>query len=180
MAKDMKILKRSEMDPAVCWNTADLFPTDEAWTAELESMKGLPAEMAAYQGRLGESAESLYAYLSRFEAVNQQAEKLFVYAFIRNDEDTANPTYQAMKGRCFSFIVQLDSATAFAGPELVAIPDETLDRFYKEMPQLEKYRRYLDKARLEKDHILSPAEENLLARWAAAPAISTTPITTRT
>ena len=163
MAKDMKILKRSEMDPAVCWNTADLFPTDEAWTAELESMKGLPAEMAAYQGRLGESAESLYAYLSRFEAVNQQAEKLFVYAFIRNDEDTANPTYQAMKGRCFSFIVQLDSATAFAGPELVAIPDETLDRFYKEMPQLEKYRRYLDKARLEKDHILSPAEENLLA-----------------
>ena len=163
MAKDMKILKRSEMDPSVCWNTADLFPTDEAWTAELESMKGLPAEMAAYQGRLGESAESLYAYLSRFEAVNQQAEKLFVYAFIRNDEDTANPTYQAMKGRCFSFIVQLDSATAFAGPELVAIPDETLAAFYKELPQLEKYRRYLDKARLEKDHILSPAEENLLA-----------------
>lgn len=163
MAKNMKILKRSEMDPAFCWNTADLFPSDEAWAAELEACQGLPAEEAAYQGRLGESAQTLYDYLCLTEAAGRRVEQMFVYAFIKNDEDTANPAYQAMKGRIFSFVVQLNSAAAFEGPELVAIPDETLNRFYAEKPELEKYRRYLDKARLEKDHILSPAEENLLA-----------------
>ncbi len=163
MAKNMKILKRDQMDPAVCWNTADLYPTDEAWSADLEELKTLPAEMAAYQGRLGESAGTLYQYLCRSEAANQRIEKLYVYAFIRSDEDTANPTYQAMKGRCLSFLVEFDSAVAFEGPELVAIPDETLKRFYEEEPGLEKYRRYLDRARLEKDHVLSAAEENLLA-----------------
>ena len=35
MAKEMKILKRSEMDPKYCWNTADLYPDDQAWTAAL-------------------------------------------------------------------------------------------------------------------------------------------------
>ena len=163
MAKEMKILKRSEMDPKYCWNTADLYPDDQAWTAALEAAKTLPEEVAAYQGKLGESAETLYRYLCRVEEINRQVEQLFVYAFIRNDEDTANPTYQAMKGRCFSFIVQLSSASAFEGPELVAIPEETLSRFYQEKPELEKFRRYLDKARLSRAHILSPAEENLLA-----------------
>ena len=163
MAKDAKILKRCEMDPALCWNTADLYPDDGAWAAALEAARALPEEIAAYRGRLGESAETLYAYLCRLEEINRQVEQLFVYAFIKNDEDTANPAYQAMKGRCFSFIVQLSSAGAFEGPELVAIPQETLDRFYEEKPELEKFRRYLDKARLSRDHILSPAEENLLA-----------------
>ena len=163
MAKDMKILKRSEMDPNFCWNTADLYPDDQAWTDAFEAAKALPEEIAAYRGRLGESAETLYTYLCRLEEINRQVEQIFVYAFIRNDEDTANPTYQAMKGRCFSFIVQLNSAGSFEGPELVAIPQETLDRFYEEKPELEKFRRYLDRARLSRDHILSPAEENLLA-----------------
>ena len=159
MATDMKILKRSEMDPNFCWNTTDLYPDDQAWTAAFEAAKGLPEEIAAYRGRLGESAETLYTYLCRLEEINRQVEQLFVYAFIKNDEDTANPNYQAMKGRCFSFIVQLSSAGAFEGPELVAIPEETLKQFYQEKPELEKFRRYLDKARLNRAHVLSPAED---------------------
>jgi len=163
MAKDMKILKRSEMDPATCWNTADLYVNDQAWEAEFAAFQDLPAKIAAFQGKLGETAQSLFDYLTLNEEVNQQVMKLYVYAFIRHDEDTTNATYQAMLGRCFSFVVQLGSASAFEGPELVAISDETLDKFYGEKPELEKFRRYLTKARLSKDHILSPAEENLLA-----------------
>ena len=163
MAKELKILKRNEMDPAYCWNTADLFPTDEAWNEELSACQELPAKARSYQGRLGESAETLYEYLTLSEAVDERVSKLLVYAFIRLDEDTTNSYYQAMKGRCSSFLVQLGSATAFEGPELVAISDETLDKFYAEKPELEKFRRYLTKARLNKPHILSPAEENLLA-----------------
>lgn len=163
MANDMKILKRSEMNPAVCWNIEDLYVNDDAWTADFLSMQELPMQVAAFQGRLGESAKILLEFLKLSEETNQKVEKLYVYTFLKGDEDTANPTYQAMKGRCFSFLIQLSSAAAFESPELVAIPEETLARFYAEEPELENYRRYLDKARLLKDHVLSPAEENLLA-----------------
>jgi len=154
---------RSEQLQENCWAVTDIFASDAAWEQELESCQNLPAEIASYAGRLGESAETLYAYLQRMEAVNQQVEKLFVYAMLRSDEDTSNSTYQAMKGRCFSFVVQLNSANAYEGPELVAIEDDVLDGFYAEKPELERYRRYLTKARLSKAHILSPAEETLLA-----------------
>ena len=163
MATETKIPKRSELDSASCWSTTDIFPSDEAWTKEFEACQGLPEQIAAYKGRLGERAQTLLEYLDFMEKTDSKVELLFVYAMLRHDEDTANSTYQAMQGRCFSFLTQMSSAAAFAGPELVSIPEETLEGFYQELPALEKYRRYLTKARLEKDHILSPAEENLLA-----------------
>lgn len=154
---------RKELDPKTCWAVEDIYPSDEVWSQALEACQGYPAELAAYEGRLGESADTLLQYLCRTEEINVEVERVFTYAFLRQDEDTANATYQAMKGRVFSFVIQLESAAAFEGPELVAIDDATLDRFYSEAPGLEKYRRYLTKARLGRDHILSPAEENLLA-----------------
>ena len=65
------------------------------------------------------------------------------YAFLRRDEDTANPVYQDMMGRSAAFLVRLSSALAFEDPELAAIPEETLEGFYAALPALEKYRRYL-------------------------------------
>ena len=160
---EQKIVSRKERDPASCWAVTDIFPSEEAWGEALEACKDLPAEIAGYAGRLGESAQTLLTYLTRMEEVNRQVEKLFVYAMLRQDEDTTDSQHQAMKGRCFSFVIGLSQASAFEGPELVAIEDETLDRWYAEEPGLEKYRRYLTKARLSKAHILSPAEETLLA-----------------
>ena len=157
------IPKRHEQDPSTFWSVEDIFPSEEAWSQALDSCKDLPDEIASYQGRLGESAQTLLQWLQRSEAINQQVEKLFVYAFLRLDEDTADSSRQAMKGRCFSFVVRLDTASSFEGPELVAIDDETLNAWYAQEPGLEKYRRYLTKARLNKAHILSPAEETLLA-----------------
>ena len=154
---------RSQQLKENCWAVEDIYPTEEAWSQALSESASLPEELAAYQGKLGESAETLLSYLTRMEEISHQADRLFVYAMLRADEDTANSTHQAMKGKCFSFLVSLSSATAFEGPELVAIPDETLDAFYAQEPGLTKYRRYLTKARLEKPHILSQAEEKLLA-----------------
>ena len=154
---------RSQQLKENCWAVEDIYPTEEAWSQALSESASLPEELAAYQGKLGESAETLLSYLTRMEEISHQADRLFVYAMLRADEDTANSTHQAMKGKCFSFLVSLSSATAFEGPELVAIPDETLDAFYAQEPGLTKYRRYLTKARLEKPHILPQAEEKLLA-----------------
>lgn len=158
-----RIPTRKELDPAVCWAVEDLYPSDEAWEQDLEACKALPQELAAYEGRLSESSQTLLSYLDATEDAERKINRLYLYTHMRGDEDTANTTYQALKGRCFSFIVSLSSATAWVTPELIAIPDETLERFYAETPKLEKYRRYLDKARQSRAHILSPDEEKLLA-----------------
>jgi len=158
-----RIPNRNELDKRFCWAVEDIFPSDEAWEQELEACKHLPAELAGFEGKLGDSGETLLAYLDAMEDASRRMRRLFLYTSMKSDEDTADPTYQALKGRCFGFLVQLNSATAWEGPALAALEDETLDRFYAEVPALEKYRRYLDKERQGRDHILSPAEEALLA-----------------
>ena len=175
MATETKIPKRNELDRGSCWSTEDIFPSDEAWTKEFEACQGLPAEVAAYKGRLGESAQTLLDYLTFLEKMDGRIELLYVYTMLRHDEDTANPVYQAMQGRCFSFLTQLNAAGAYAGPELVAIPQETLDGFYAQLPALEKYRRYLTKARPPRKTCWPPCPKS-----AGAPPASSTASTTRT
>ena len=163
MAMDTTVKKRSEQAAADCWSIEDLFPSDQAWEEAFAACQALPGQLAAYRGRLGESAQAVFEYLEWGERTDRQVETVYAYTSLRHDEDTADPAYQAMSGRCFRFLVELGSAAAFEGPELAAIPEETLEGFYAQLPALEKYRRYLTKARLEREHILSPAEEALLA-----------------
>ena len=81
----------------------------------------------------------------------------------KGDEDTRNSVYQAMTGEFIGVAVALDAATSFETPEIMAIEDDVLDRFYAESPALERYRRYLTNLRRRKAHVLSAAEEKLLA-----------------
>ena len=85
------------------------------------------------------------------------------YASCKGDEDTGNSFYQDVRGKAMNVYVSIASAAAFATPEIMAIPEETLNGFYAQEPELETYRRSLYQIRRRKDHILSPAEERLLA-----------------
>lgn len=163
MANTKNIMKRNEQNPADCWSVEDLFPNDDAWETEFQSCQQIPEQLAVFRGRLGTDAATLLEYLNYSEQINVRLENLYVYTMLRHHEDTANAVYQAMHGRCSSFLVRINSANAFAEPELVAIPEEELEQFYAKEPGLEKYRRHLTWARLKREHILSQAEEDLLA-----------------
>ena len=63
MAHETRIPRREELDRAECWSTEDLFPSDEAWSRAFEACQSLPGELAAFRGKLGESAHSLNEYL---------------------------------------------------------------------------------------------------------------------
>ena len=157
------IRKRADIPVEDTWALEDIYPTDEAWEQELATLEADEAELVSYAGRLGESGKTLFAYLSKMEQTNKKAASLANYAMRRSDEDTRNGVYQAMTGRFMSVAVALDSACSFESPEIMAIPEETLNGFYQDCPDLEHYRRYLTDLRRRKDHVLSAAEEKLMA-----------------
>ena len=163
MAETTKIRKRSEIPVEDTWAIEDLFASDEAWEESLSQLAAQQPELVAYAGHLADSAEKLYEYLEKNEVGNTLAGRLANYCMRRSDVDTRNATYQAMVGKFMSVAVALGSATSFETPEIMAISDETLEGFYASCPKLERYRRYLTNLRRRKDHILSPAEEKLLA-----------------
>ena len=158
-----KIRKRSEIPVEDTWATEDMFASDAAWEAELATLAEVQKEVAGFAGRLGQSGEVLYDYMQKNEKVNEKISLLANYCMRKSDEDTRNATYQAMVGKFMSVVVALSAASSFETPEIMAISDETLDGFYKACPALERYRRYLTNMRRRRAHVLSAAEEKLLA-----------------
>ena len=167
-----RILKREEIPEQFKWALDDLYPTDEAWHDHLATLQEDQAVMTGMEGTLGDFAQNLLNYLTRMEQLNVKVARLSNYCMRKADEDTRNPTYQAMQGKYRGVLVALNAAVSFEVPEMMAIGEETLKRFYQEMPALERYRRFLTDLRRKKEHTLSPAEERILA---AAGEIAHTP-----
>ncbi|HEX6971754.1 MAG TPA: oligoendopeptidase F [Limnochordia bacterium] len=158
-----KLPKRHEVAEAYRWRLEDLYPDDEAWERDFQSIKEMIPRIEAYRGRLSESGAVLLEALRLQDEVSQKLEKLYVYAHTRRDEDSTNPRYQAVSDRAEGLIVRLNAATAFFVPEIVGLSDETVDRFFQSEPGLSHYRHYIADIRRQKPHTLSPAEEALLA-----------------
>ena len=163
MPEQKKIPEREQIALADRWAIEDLYPTDEAWKEDLEKLKALTGELAGFAGRLGESAATLLDFARKTEEAGVLLSNLFNYSSRRNDEDTRVAKYQEMNGMAMSAYVGLMSATAFQTPEIMAIPEQTMERFYAEEPGLERYRRYIFNIRRHAAHVLSPSEEKLLA-----------------
>ena len=160
---EKKIPKRSEVAVEFTWNLTDIFPDDAAWTKEYESLQKQIEKISAFCGKLGSSAKTLLDWFEMQDALSINLTKLYGYASCKGDEDTGNGFYQDMRAKAISTIVAIESAAAFATPEILAIDEADLDRFYKEEPKLEVYRRSIYQIRRRKAHILSPNEERLLA-----------------
>ncbi len=163
MDKIIRYQNRSDIPVEDTWAVEDLFSSDESWEKELEAVSTLADQMAAFSGRLGQSGQTLCAYLEMMEQCDARLELLGNYASRQADVDTRDAKYQAMSGRFMSTVVAISAKCSFETPEVMAISEETLDRFYRECPALERYRRYLTDKRRRKAHTLSAAEERLLA-----------------
>ena len=163
MEQNNKIRNRSEIPVEDTWATEDMYVTDEAWEQELATLEADKEKALTYAGRLAESADVLYDYLSNMERIDSKVELLANYCMRKADVDTRDATYQAMTGKFMSVVVALGAAASFDTPEIMAISDEQLDAFYAAQPKLERYRRYLTNMRRRKAHTLSAAEEKLLA-----------------
>ncbi|MBO5317402.1 MAG: oligoendopeptidase F [Oscillospiraceae bacterium] len=159
----MKIRNRNEIPEEDKWAIEDLYASDAAWEQDLATLDADKNELASYAGRLGENGQTLYSYLHKMESVDVKADRLANYCMRKADEDTRDPVYQAMSGKFMSVIVEFGAACSFETPEIMAIEDDQLEDFYRETPELARYRRYLTDLRRLRDHVLSPGEEKLLA-----------------
>lgn len=162
MAKE-KIPSREEIKEEYTWDLSEIYGSDEKWAEEFAALEAAPAELEKYRGRLGSGAEELLGFLRLDDRLSLRLEKLTGYASCKADQDLANGFYQDMRGKAMRRCVEVSEAEAFARPEIMAIPEETLRGFYASCPELEEYRRSLYRIRRRAEHILSPQEEKLLS-----------------
>ena len=155
--------KRSEVPKEHTWALEDLYINDDAWKADLDKLKEMLPSISAYQGTLGDSASNLLGFFELQDEITVLLDSFANYAMRKADEDTKNTTYQGYKDQTMGLYVAISSALSFAEPEILEISDEALADFYNSEPKLNIYKRCINDIRRKKAHILSAAEERILA-----------------
>lgn len=154
---------RDEISEQYRWDLTSIFENDEAFLSALEKAKNYPEQCLSFQGRISQSPETLLEYLRFDDEMSIELSKLVNYANRKADEDTRSSLYQDYSSQVMSLYVSISGACSWFASELLSINEETMNQFYQQCPDLELYRRALDVIFRRRDHVLTPAEEKLLA-----------------
>lgn len=154
---------RSQIDPKYQWKTEDIFPDDESWEKEFNTFEKCLIDITSFQGKLAESAFIFRRCLQTRDMLSILHDKLSLYANLKFDQDTRVAKYQAYRDKISTLAVHFHQKKSFIEPEILAIPLEKIENFLQADPELNQYRHYLENLFRSKAHVLSPAEEELLA-----------------
>src|SRR5690625_2634390 len=166
-----EIPKREEVPKELTWDLESIFPSNEEWENEFESLQQEIPKIKEFQGHLGESAEKLYELFVFQDEISERLGKLFTYSHMRYDEDTTNALYQGMNQKAESILTLASSNMSYIVPEILQIEEEKINQFFKEKKELNQYKKTLDEIMRKRKHILSEKEEKLLSE--ASEALST-------
>lgn len=172
MSKATKELqKRSEVPVESTWKLEDIFTTDEAWQEELKQLQNDIPEIEKYQGKLSESADTLYNLLKLQDELSGRLGRLYTYAHMRYDEDTTNAFYQGLNAQAEMVLTTASSAMSYIVPEILAMEEGKIESYLSEKEELQVYKKVLEDITNKRPHVLSEKEEILLAE--ASEALST-------
>ncbi|HEX1652828.1 TPA: oligoendopeptidase F [Streptococcus pneumoniae] len=157
------VLQRNEINEKDTWDLSTIYPTDQAWEEALKDLTEQLETVAQYEGHLLDSADNLLEITEFSLEMERQMEKLYVYAHMKNDQDTREAKYQEYYAKAMTLYSQLDQAFSFYDPEFMEISEKQYADFLEAQPKLQVYQHYFDKLLKGKDHVLSQREEELLA-----------------
>ena len=157
------VLQRNQINEKDTWDLSTIFETDQKWEEELALLTEDTKEAARLEGHLLDSAESLLNITERYLDLSRRLEELYVYAHMKNDQDTRVAKYQEYYAKAMTLYSQLDQVFSFYEPEFMAITEEQYQNFLAEEPKLKLYKHFFDKLLQNKEHVLSQREEELLA-----------------
>lgn len=151
---------RRHIDEKYQWDLRTVFATDEAWERELAAIASDLDEAKKCKGHLVESSQNLLSITEQYLDLSRRLEKVYVYASMKNDQDTTVAKYQEYQAKATALYAKFSEVFAFYEPELL---QATFADFVAETPALSAYAHFFEQLFKRQPHVLSQAEEELLA-----------------
>ena len=155
--------KRSEVNKADTWALEDMYRDLAAWEKDVEAARLLSVGIESEKSRITESGTGLYGILEQYMECSNKLAMASNYAHRASDADTKDTANLANARKIDSVMVEISSRLAFVEPVILELSQERLEQFYREEPQLESYRLYIEEIQRMKEHRLSQEMEALLA-----------------
>ena len=156
--------ERNNIEQKYKWDIEAMFPDETLWNQAVAQSLEKAESFAELSGHLTDSADTLLKAFRLRDNMWQQLEKAYVYARMKRDEDNRVSKYQAMTDKCFAAIAKMSALSSFFTPELLEAPEDKILGFLNENKDLEIYRFAITETLRQKAHVLSKAEENIMAQ----------------
>lgn len=160
----MAQMKRKDVPEYYTWNLTDIYPDEASWEADFNLAKKLSSELSNFETTFTSSAKTMLSALTLDETLGILLEKLYAYAHLHQDEDTANPHYQKLIERARTLYVEASTRSSYMPSQILTLDEETLHRYYGEETGLVYFKHSIDLIIREKAHILSPELEEFLSK----------------
>lgn len=163
MTEVKKLPQRKEVPVELTWDLELIFANSGEFDTAVTELEQQVTTFLTYQGQVGQSAQTLLTALEAWLDLDRALEKIYVYASMKNDQDTKNAEYQALFTRVQKLVAEVSAKIAWFEPELLALSEETVATYLQVEPKLQQYQHLLEVLLAKKPHILSDKEEALLA-----------------
>ncbi len=160
---EQKLPVRNQVPEELTWRLEDIYEDTAAWEADVQKGLALAGELAAYEGHFVRDAETMKKGMDLYAACMETLYSFSTYASMKYDQDTANADNQALTLRAQSAEVQIAEKLSFIEPEILSLSEDRLEDYYRQVPDLLRYRISIKEIIRTRDHALSTEIERLLA-----------------
>lgn len=154
---------RAEIPAQYRWDFAPIYANWEAWEAGMKDMEARMDAFAKMKGSLAKGPDALLKAYKAFDEIGILQYRVYRYPQLQRDTDTKNQDVAGKFQRVNTVFAKFGTATAWFTPELLKIPQATMEKWIKATPALAPYKfTILDNYRQQK-HVLDEKGEKLLS-----------------
>jgi len=154
---------REEIPAEYKWDFAPIYPTWDAWESAMKAIEVKMDAFAVRKGSLAKGAQSVLEASLASDEIGMTAYRLYRYPQLQRDVDTRNQDVAGRLQRVGALFAKFSTATAWFTPELLAIPQATMERWIAETPALAPYGFTLLDNYRQQTHVLDEKGERLLS-----------------
>lgn len=162
---EKKILKREDIDKKYKWNLEEYYPSWEVWDRELAQTRELMKKVPEYKGKIKYSSEKFIEMIQLEEKIGRTIEKLYIYPYMLKDINSKDETASVKLQVIMSILTEYSVATSWMTPEILEIPQETMEKWIEKNPVLKEHKFSLMEIYRLQGHVLDEGKEKLLSYY---------------
>ncbi|WP_407372433.1 oligoendopeptidase F [Carnobacterium sp.] len=163
MSESKKLPIRNKVPNELTWDLQVIFQSDNDFKQSYKELEVKIETVTSYKGTLSNGSESFLKAIQSILDLSNQLETLYVYAQLKNDQDTTNSIYQGMYEQASKLATQANEAISWFEPEVLELSEEKIGHYFSENENLIIYKHFIEQLTAARKHVLSANEEALLA-----------------
>ncbi|HEU5077699.1 MAG TPA: oligoendopeptidase F [Opitutaceae bacterium] len=154
---------RAEISSEYKWDFAPIFSDWGAWEAGMKEMQLKMDQYAALKGSLAKGPDAVLHAYKLYDEIGQLQYRVYRYPQLQRDVDLRNNDISGKLQQVQTVFARFGTATAWFNPELLTIPQATMEKWLAQTPALGPYRFTILDAYRQQKHVLDEKGEKLLS-----------------